>query len=194
MLDLTQQERQFIYQWLGSLLSSELTEVQIQHYQAGDFAPLFEFLDELGFKQQIAQIRTVLQPQPHLQLELAADFARCFLLEGSLSAIPYLSAYLEGKALDDALKEVDHWLVHYQLVVNRHHNESSDHISILINILIKLIETGSDEDQQNFANTVLLSWLPQFAEKATKPQLKTQFYPTLVSLLVEFVRIDFQSY
>lgn len=187
MLDLTQQERQFIYQWLGSLLSSELTEVQIQHYQAGNFTPLFAFLDKLGFEQQIAQIRTALQPQAHLQLELAADFAHCFLLEGSLSAIPYLSAYLEGKALDDALKEVDHWLMHYQLVVNRHHNEPSDHISILINILMKLIETGSLSQVQHFAQTALLSWLPKFAEKATKAMLKTALYPAAVSLLLEFL-------
>lgn len=194
MLDLSKDERQFIYQWFGSLLSGELTDEQINHYQAGDFDSLFHFLAELGFHRQIDKIKTALRPQPHLQLELASDFAHCFLLEGTLSAIPYLSAYLEGKTLDNALKEVDDWMSHYGLTVNRsHYNEPSDHISVLISILIKLIETRPYEEQQHFAKTVLLSWLPLFAKKAVKPQLKTKFYPVLISLLVEFIKMDFQS-
>ncbi|OOF36348.1 molecular chaperone TorD [Rodentibacter heidelbergensis] len=194
VLDLSKEERQFIYQWFGSLLSSELTDEQIAHYQAGDFDSLFQFLAELGFHRQIDEMKTALRPQPHLRLELAADFAHCFLLEGALSAIPYLSAYLEGKALENALKEVDDWMEHYRLTVNRsHYNEPSDHISILISILIKLIESRSYQDQQQFAQNVLLSWLPQFAEKTRKPQLKTRFYPVLVELLVDFLKKDFQT-
>lgn len=192
MHNLNNDERQFIYKWFSSLLSCELTDKQIAHYQHGDFDSLFTFLNELGFHHQIERIKVALAPQPYLQLELAADFAHCFLLEGSLSAIPYLSAYLEGKALDSALKEIDQWMLHYNLVVNRSHNEPSDHISILISILMKLIETRSYEEQQYFIQTVLLNWLPLFAEKTTKLKLKTMFYPTITELLVEFLKKDFQ--
>ena len=193
MLDLTDQERQFIYQWIGSLLSRELTEEQIVNYQSGGFDSLFEFLDELGFQEKTAKIRTALQPQDSLRLELAADFAHCFLLEGKLSAIPYLSAYLEGQALDQALVLVDNWMAHYQVSINRDHNEPSDHISILISILIKLIETGSIAEQQQFINLVLLSWIPQFAEKAQKVRLKTQIYPAVIDLLVAFLKQDLSN-
>ncbi|WP_077462445.1 molecular chaperone TorD [Rodentibacter caecimuris] len=193
MLDLLNEERQFIYQWLGSLLSSELTDEQITCYQVGDFDSLFQFLDELGFHQQIAQIKTALQPQSDLRLELAADFAHCFLLEGSLSAVPYLSAYLEDEALNNALKEIDSWLAHYRLGINRLYNEPCDHISIIISILMKLIDTRSYEEQRRFVKIVLLNWLPQFAKKAAKIRLKTEFYPALISLLVEFIRKDFQE-
>lgn len=193
MLDLTNQERQFIYQWIGSLLSRELTEEQIVNYQSGGFDCLFEFLDELGFQEKTAKIRTALQPQDSLRLELAADFAHCFLLEGKLSAIPYLSAYLEGQALDQALVLVDNWMAHYQVSINRDHNEPSDHISILISILIKLIETGSYAEQQQFINLVLLSWIPQFAEKAQKVRLKTQIYPAVIDLLVAFLKQDLSN-
>lgn len=193
MLDLTNQERQFIYQWIGSLLSRELTEEQIVNYQSGGFDSLFEFLDELGFQEKTAKIRTALQPQDSLRLELAADFAHCFLLEGKLSAIPYLSAYLEGQALDQALVLVDNWMAHYQVSINRDHNEPSDHISILISILIKLIETGSIAEQQQFINLVLLSWIPQFAEKAQKVRLKTQIYPAVIDLLVAFLKQDLSN-
>ena len=193
MLDLTNQERQFIYQWIGSLLSRELTEEQIVNYQSGGFDSLFEFLDELGFQEKTAKIRTALQPQDSLRLELAADLAHCFLLEGKLSAIPDLSAYLEGQALDQALVLVDNWMAHYQVSINRDHNEPSDHISILISILIKLIETGSIAEQQQFINLVLLSWIPQFAEKAQKVRLKTQIYPAVIDLLVAFLKQDLSN-
>lgn len=193
MPDLTNQERQFIYQWIGSLLSRELTEEQIVNYQSGGFDCLFEFLDELGFQEKTAKIRTALQPQDSLRLELAADFAHCFLLEGKLSAIPYLSAYLEGQALDQALALVDNWMAHYQVSINRDHNEPSDYISILISILIKLIETGSHAEQQQFINVVLLSWIPQFAEKAQKVRLKTQIYPAVIDLLVAFLKQDLSN-
>lgn len=193
MLDLTNQERQFIYQWIGSLLSRELTEEQIVNYQSGGFDSLFEFLDELGFQEKTTKIRTALQLQDSFRLELAADFAHCFLLEGKLSAIPYLSAYLEGQALDQALALVDNWMAHYQVSINRDHNEPSDHISILISILIKLIETGSHAEQQQFINVVLLSWIPQFAEKAQKVRLKTQIYPAVIDLLVAFLKQDLSN-
>ena len=104
-----------------------------------------------------------------------------------------MSAYLEGQALDQALALVDNWMAHYQVSINRDHNEPSDHISILISILIKLIETGSHAEQQQFINVVLLSWIPQFAEKAQKVRLKTQIYPAVIDLLVAFLKQDLSN-
>lgn len=190
MLDLSKPERQFVYQWLGALLSQELTEAQIARYQAGDFDSLFAFLDELGFHEQTAAITAAFRPQAHLRLELAADFAHSFLLEGQLSALPYLSAYLQGEELDRALALVDQWLAHYQLGVNRAQNEPSDHLSVLISLLIKLIEDRPLADQQHFAKTALLSWLPKFLEKLQSIQVKTGLYPTVVALLVAFLQRD----
>ena len=97
MLNLDNQERAFIYQWMGSLLSKELTQEQLSYYQNGHFDSLFELLGEMSFSQQVDALRNALKSLQYDQLELAADFTHCFLLEGSLSAIPYMSAYLQDE-------------------------------------------------------------------------------------------------
>ena len=139
MLNLDNQERAFIYQWMGSLLSKELTQEQLSYYQNGHLDSLFELLGEMGFSQQVDALRNALKSLQYDQLELAADFTHCFLLEGSLSAIPYMSAYLQGEELSKALSLVDSYMQHYKLKVNKLHNEPSDHICLLLSIFIKLI-------------------------------------------------------
>ena len=54
-------------------------------YKRANLPPFFAFLKEAGFAAEIAQLEialTSLQLHPHARLELAADFAECFLLEG----------------------------------------------------------------------------------------------------------------
>ena len=100
------EEHQFIYRWFSNLLGRELTDAQLQSLQAGEFTPFFAFLKETGFAAEIASIETALtslQLYSHARLELAADFAECFLLEGAISAIPYASAYFTGEELTQKL-------------------------------------------------------------------------------------------
>ena len=137
MLNLDNQERAFIYQWMGSLLSKELTQEQLSYYQNGHFDSLFELLGEMGFSQQVDALRNALKSLQYDQLELAADFTHCFLLEGSLSAIPYMSAYLQDEELSKALSLVDGYMQHYKLKVNKTQNEPSDHIGVLLSIFYK---------------------------------------------------------
>ena len=125
MLNLDNQERAFIYQWMGSLLSKELTQEQLSYYQNGHFDSLFGLLGEMGFSQQVDALCNALKSLQYDQLELAADFTHCFLLEGSLSAIPYMSAYLQDEELSKALSLVDGYMQHYKLKVNKAQNEPS---------------------------------------------------------------------
>lgn len=191
MLKISIQERQFIYSWICSLLSKELTQEQLAHYQRGDFDSLFAFLNELGFAEQTEQLIATLRPVEFQQLELAADFAHTFLLEGNISAIPYMSAYLQGEELGMALNLVDLWMTHYQLGVNRDQNEPSDHVSVLLAILIRLIGEQPFHVQQDFAQKVLLNWLPEFVRKANNTSSKTRFYAMLCNLFLAFMTEDF---
>ena len=188
MLNLDNQERAFIYQWIGSLLSKELTQEQLSYYQNGHFDSLFELLGEMSFSQQVDALRNALKSLQYDQLELAADFTHCFLLEGSLSAIPYMSAYLQ----DEELSLVDSYMKHYKLKVNKAQNEPSDHIGVLLSIFIKLIEDQNDEKQKEFVQIVLLSWLDLFQQQSQKVKLKSQFYPSLIELFVLFLKKDIQ--
>ncbi len=192
MLNLDNQERAFIYQWMGSLLSKELTQEQLSYYQNGHFDSLFELLGEMGFSQQVDALRNALKSLQYDQLELAADFTHCFLLEGSLSAIPYMSAYLQDEELSKALSLVDSYMQHYKLKVNKAQNEPSDHIGVLLSIFIKLIEDQNNEKQKEFAQIVLLSWMDLFQQQSQKVKLKSQFYPSLIELFVLFLKKDIQ--
>ena len=191
MLKVSIQERQFVYSCICSLLSKELTQEQLAHYQRGDFDSLFAFLKELGFAEQTEQLIATLYPMEFQQLELAADFTHTFLLEGNISAIPYMSAYLQGEELGVALNLVDQWMTHYQLGVSREQNEPSDHVSVLLAILIRLIGEQPFHVQQDFAQKVLLNWLPEFVRKANNTSCETKFYAMLCNLFLAFITEDF---
>ena len=70
MLNLDNQERAFIYQWMGSLLSKELTQEQLSYYQNGHFDSLFELLGEMGFSQQVDALRNALNHCNTINLNL----------------------------------------------------------------------------------------------------------------------------
>ena len=146
----------------------------------------------MGFSQQVDALRNALKSLQYDQLELAADFTHCFLLEGSLSAIPYMSAYLQDEELSKALSLVDGYMQHYKLKVNKTQNEPSDHIGVLLSIFIKLIEDQNNEKQKEFAQIVLLNWLDLFQQQSQKVKLKSQFYPSLIELFVSFLKRDIQ--
>ena len=76
MLNLDNQERAFIYQWMGSLLSKELTQEQLSYYQNGHFDSLFELLGEMGFSQQVDTLRNTLKSLQYDQLELCGPAAQ----------------------------------------------------------------------------------------------------------------------
>ncbi|AWX14744.1 molecular chaperone TorD [Mergibacter septicus] len=193
MINLTGEERVFLYTWFNNLLGNELSETQLQQYNSGMFQPLFELFKQLGFSNQIHALETALtelKDQPLNYLELAADYAQLFLLDSTSSALPYASAYLEQQQLQDNLQAMDKYLKQYHLAINKQKNEPSDHLCVYLEVLIKLIEQKSLAKQQQFIQQQLLSWLPEFIEKALKIKVKSQFYPQLLQLFFAFIQHD----
>lgn len=193
MINLTGEERAFLYTWFNNLLGNELSEAQLEQYNSGMFQPLFELFNQLGFDTQINALKTALtelKNQPFSNLELAADYAQLFLLDSTSSALPYASAYLEQQQLQDNLQTMDKYLKQYHLGINKQKNEPSDHLCVYLEVLIKLIEQEPINKQHQFIQQQLLSWLPEFIEKALKIKVKSQFYPQLLQLFFDFIQQD----
>lgn len=194
MMQLAQEERLFIYSWFSNMLGQELTEQQLIAYQKGTFDSLFAFFAENGFVDYVSSLKKALveiNQQEYPRLELAADFTQLFLLDGDVSALPYASAYLEEAQLVEHLSVMDELLAHFQLQVNRAKNEPSDHLCVYLEILNKLIAQGDDNVTRAFVNQQLLTWLASFSKKLTGCQSQTQFYQSLVALLLVFLERDF---
>lgn len=187
MIRLAKEEKSFLCSWFSSVLSHELTEEQFNQYQDGTFNPLFELLSELGFEENVKQIKSEIaqvSEMPYSQLELAADFTQLFLLSGKSSALPYASAYLNDKNLRKNLKYVDSLLDKFKLQVSEECKEPGDHLVVYLEILNKLILKSSEDEQQEFVQEYLLIWLEPFNTKVQKIKTKTMFYQNLLALLV----------
>ncbi|EXI61419.1 hypothetical protein MHD_09085 [Mannheimia granulomatis] len=189
---LSREERQFTYRWFNAMFARELSDEQLNALQAGQFDDFFAFLRELGLNEEVARFQAELTACKQLEfprLELAADFAQLFLLDGKQSAIPYASAYLGECELTAHLAEMDRLLAYFSLQINRETKEPSDHISVYLNLLDKLLEQSTDEEVQCFLQTQL-QWLSLWVEKARRVSTKTAFYQSLLQLLEKFVTYD----
>ena len=183
-------ERVFTYRMLSNLLGRELSQAQFSRLQAGEFEPFFAYLSQCGFAPTVTALQKSFDqaaalPQPHL--ELAADFAQCFLLEDKLSALPYASAYLSGTELDENLAQTDRLLARFRLQLNRQINEPGDHLCVYLEILIKLCEQDDLATQRRFIRLRLLNWFPQLVRRAARIPLKSDYYPLLLRLLQEIL-------
>ncbi|VEI76355.1 Chaperone protein TorD [Mannheimia haemolytica] len=194
-LDISREERQFIYAWFNAMLARELSDEQLNALQAGEFNDFFAYLSELGFAEQVAKFQAELTACNRLEfprLELAADFAQLFLLEGNLSAIPYASAYLNGEALEKNLAEMDRLLSEFGLQVNRESKEPSDHLCVYLTLFDRLLAEKPLEEQQQFLQNQLMSWLPAWFAKAKKVKTNTGVYPALLELFEEVLLAEQQ--
>lgn len=191
-MELSAQERSFIYRWFNYLLERELSDEQLQALQAGRFESFFAFMTELGFADQVAKFRLELTACQRLDvphLELAADYAQLFLLDGQNSALPYASAYLNDAELTHQLNAIDTLLEQSALTLNRTKNEPSDHLCMHLALLIHLIEQESVH-RHAFITERLLNWLPRLSEKAVTINTQTRFYQVLLSWLTTVLQSD----
>lgn len=184
-LAISREERQFIYGWFNAMLARELSDEQLNALQAANLTIFFAYLSELGFAEQVAKFQAEVTACRQLEfprLELAADFAQLFLLEGNLSAIPYASAYLSGEALAKNLAEMDRLLGEFGLQVNRETKEPSDHLCVYLTLFDRLLAEKPLETQQQFLQNQLMSWLPAWFAKAKTVKTNTGVYPALLRL------------
>lgn len=208
-------KRAEIYHWFAAIFALELTEEQISAYQEGAISPLLSFLKESGFQEERRALQYAIQQWERLgdtkmiQLELAADFASLFLLDGKHAALPYASFYLEesGNLFGDLEGAIGQLLADNQLIVDKDFNEPADHLAIILTVLAKWSERSQAQSkeqnaiaesiksittQMQYIDDALLSWLPAFVARGEKITVKSSFYPTVMKLLFAYLEADRQ--
>ncbi|QGM79958.1 molecular chaperone TorD [Otariodibacter oris] len=187
MIEITSEERLFVYSWLSNVLGHELSKQQLEQYQNGSFDEFFDFLAQQGFSEEIKGIKQSLsdiKEREFSHLELAADYTQLFLLDGEVSALPYASVYLDEVELSKNLAFLDDLLIEFGLQVNKETHEPSDHLCVYIELLIKIIESSDQELEQEFVQIYFLPWLQRFVLKVKGIKTQTDFYPQIINILV----------
>lgn len=183
------EEKQGVIQWLSQVLSHELTEKQFHQYLSGEFSPLFDGLKEAGFKDAETMLNALqsLQLEQFGHLELAADFATSFLLEGGISALPYASQYIEESEQPEHFALMDHYLEQFNLQINQETKEPSDHLCVYLELLLQVMRSEDQNAVNEFVEKALF-WLPRFSEKLSHIPMKTAFYLATVRLLLAVIK------
>lgn len=202
------EKRASIYWWFSTLFASEMTDEQLQAYRSEEGRTFLQGLADSGLASEVEALQQALHPlvamdQP--RLELAADFAQCFLVDQKRSALPYASVYLSdgGLLMQQPHTEMLELLKAEGLAVSEGLNEPADHLAVMLdylgNLCIQGVNCGSEtergvlhEKQLSFIEHQLMSWVPSFVARAQ--QLKqTFFYPKVAQLLLTYLQLD-QAY
>ena len=200
-------QRAGLYGWFARLYAQEVSEGMFRsHFTDGGFAP-FAGLAELGLGAEVQRLDAAiaaLRAEQLPRLELAADFAQLFLLDGKTSALPYASAY-EGKGKDNASPlfgaaeaRMRDFLTASGLSIQADFREPADHLAVPLALMAELAgKDASAEDipaaaaaQAAFIRAALLDWLPRFVERCQQARPRFDVYPALAALLLGFVRAD----
>lgn len=187
MIQMTSEERLFVYSWLSNVLGHELSKQQLEQYQNGSFDEFFDFLAQQGFSEEINGIKQSLseiKDKAFSHLELAADYTQLFLLDGQVSALPYASVYLDETELSKNLAFLDKLLIKFGLQLNKDTHEPSDHVCVYIELLYKIIESSDQKLEQDFVQIYFLPWLQRFNLKVKSIKTETDFYPQIINILV----------
>lgn len=198
-------QRAGLYGWLSRLYAQEVSDALYRsHFADGGFAP-FAGLAELGLEAEVRRFDAAiaaLRAEALPRLELAADFAQLFLLDGKTSALPYASAY-EGKDAASPLYgaaevRMRDFLAARALAIQADFREPADHLAVPLALMAEMAEKDAAYDdiaaaaaaQASFVRTALLGWLPQFVDRCQHARPRFDVYPALAALLLGFVGAD----
>lgn len=200
------QHRALLYRWLSNLYALELTTEQITLYQSEQIDALLDLLVQSGLGLEVARLQQAIQDWQkieHLRIELAADFAQLFLMDGKSSAVPYASKYLDnGQLYGSAEQLMRNILRDNHLEIPSGFKEPADHLAVILAIMGQWVEREQDHSQaseawnktvryqHNFLQQMLLTWLQEFTQRTQMLRVKSDFYPALSNLLFSFVQVD----
>ena len=198
-------QRAGLYGWFARLYAQEVSEEMFRsHFTDGGFAP-FAGLAELGLKAEVQRLDAAiatLRAEQLPRLELAADFAQLFLLDGKTSALPYASAYAGTDSASPlfgaAEARMRDFLAARELAIQADFREPADHLAVPLALMAELAGAASSAEdiptaaaaQADFLRTALLDWLPRFVERCQQARPRFDVYPALAALLLGFVRAD----
>ena len=198
-------QRAGLYGWFARLYAQEVSEDMFRsHFADGGFAP-FAGLAELGLGAEVQRLDAAiatLRAEQLPRLELAADFAQLFLLDGKTSALPYASAYAGKDATSPlfgaAEARMRDFLTASGLSIQADFREPADHLAVPLALMAELAgKDASAEDfpaaaaaQAAFIRSAVLEWLPHFVARCQQTRPRFDVYPALAALLLGFVRAD----
>ena len=198
-------QRAGLYGWFARLYAQEVSEEMFRsHFADGGFAP-FAGLAELGLGAEVQRLDAAiaaLRAEQLPRLELAADFAQLFLLDGKTSALPYASAYAGTDSASPlfgaAEARMRDFLAARELAIQADFREPADHLAVPLALMAELAGAASSAEdiptaaatQADFLRTAVLDWLPRFVERCQQARPRFDVYPALAALLLGFVRAD----
>ncbi|MGO2133707.1 MAG: molecular chaperone TorD [Halomonas sp.] len=206
MSDDTFQQRALICRWLSTLLANELDDSTLQAYFDGQAKPILETLGEYEsmaalitrFNNALNAVRLL----EHPQLELAADFASLFLVDGHASAPPYASLYQsqgEGQTAMFYRPVVERMEVRLKAAgyqVDDQFKEPADHLAIMLDYLATGWERIANTQESFAQNEMLqgleqfvrseLAWLPRFERRAEGIETVCDLYPCIVAMVTQY--------
>ncbi len=199
--------RAALYHWFADVFARELTTKTLDEWQSNQaydsihkaFVSLELEPYSLRVKQAIIDLQEL--PKDYRALELAADFAQIFLLGGDDSAPPYASYYLSADKhlYGEPTQQMRQFLKSQNLSLHPEFREPDDHISVYFMVMSLWINSGIEQnldmtviaqEQIDFLDNALLSWLPKFNARCQKIRAKTDIYPALIALAQQFVLAD----
>lgn len=203
----TAQERSKVYHWFADLFAQELPEAPFLAYCQGEADNFLSALSEVGLAEESQNFQAAianLQQQKCTFMDLKADFAHLFLLDGSNAALPYASYYLEKdhQLYGAAEERMSHFLQECGLQVDKRFKEPADHLAVYLALMAKWSQQDGGltkinaihhqaHEQAQFLQEALLPWLPEFVSRCQVfSSLSSQFYPALAALLLAFVEED----
>lgn len=199
-----------LYAWFSTVFAGELSDATVAAYRLGDAEPLLNALEASSLTAETRRLRQAIDAWtslPFLRVELAADFARLFLLDARDAAAPYASAYLDPRhqLYGEPHLAMQHFLRKAGLKVHHHFKEPSDHLAVILASFEAWIRGTAQVDavaqrdvateQAVFLKDALLTWLPRFTGRCEQIRKDTasDFYPAIASLLLAFVSADAAS-
>ncbi len=206
---LASERRAVVYQWLSGLFAQELSDEQFNFYQAGKADEWLSGLARIGLEREVKQVKVAIA-QWLLQgidpMDLRADFAGLFLLDGKVAAPPYASVYLDkdGQMFGEMESQMRYFLSQNQLQLQADFKEPADHLAVYLALMQQwIINTsladadGDSVDWQNaaseqhkFLQQALMTWLPMFVKRCHRVNVINGFYPAVADLLLAFVKAD----
>ena len=188
-------QRAGLYGWFSRLYAEEVSDEMFRsHFADGGFAP-FAGLAELSLEAEVQRLDAAiatLRAEQLPRLELAADFAQLFLLDGKTSALPYASAYAGTDSASPlfgaAEARMRDFLAASGLSIQADFREPADHLAVPLALMAEL--AGAASSAEDIPRTAVLDWLPRFVERCQQARPRFDVYPALAALLLGFVRAD----
>jgi len=203
--------RAVVYNFLSSLFAKEVTSdlvAQLTSTQGQSFLNSLALEPSLtgpidGIKTKFAKLNS-----EESLLELAADFCGLFLVDGRTSVSPYAGQYVSDKKsaepsvetgsrskkdkiqiFGELHQKMTEFLTDNKLQIHSDFPEPGDHIAVILAYIAHLCVTSGSEQQLNFINSYLMTWLSDFTQQVNKHD-HGLFYCFVADLTLGWLKVD----